>query len=463
MSSSKQRFDHAVVLGGSFAGLLAARVLADRFARVTVLERDALAGAAGHRKGTPQAHHAHALLARGARLLAERFPGFAEEVVAAGGRVADAGTGVRWLGPAGERIAQPIGGSTFQLSRPALEALVRRRVAALANVALRGAMDVTGVRFDRSERRFAAVSLRDAERPDAEIDADLIVDARGRASRIVEWLGSHGVETPPETRIEIDLTYTTRLHRAPEKARGLIVTVGGEQATRLGALLRLEGGRWMATLGGYCGDAAPRDDAGFLAFARSLASPAYAEAIEGLEPLEETRSFRTPASLRRHFERSAEPAAGLIALGDAACAFNPVFGQGMSSAAMQAECLADVLRDERAAADGHDLVRDYYARSAAAVDLPWRLAASEDFRVAGVRGKRPRAFSLQRRFGDRLRIAATRDPEVAAAFTRVGHLLAPMGSLFAPRLLARIWRASDRRGGAREVSGIAGLSGGATG
>ncbi|HEU4427580.1 MAG TPA: hypothetical protein VFT98_02405 [Myxococcota bacterium] len=455
----RQRFDHAVVLGGSFAGLLAARVLADRFACVTVLERDALAGAAGHRKGTPQAHHAHALLARGARFLEERFRGFAEEVVAAGGRVADAGTSVRWFGPAGERIARPIGAPTFQLSRPALEALVRRRVAGLANVTLRGGADVTGVRFDRSERRFAAVSLRDAEARDAEVEADFFVDALGRASRIVEWLRAHGLETPPETRIEIDLTYTTRLHRAPESARGLVVTVGGEHGTRLGALLRLEGGRWMATLGGYCGDAAPRDDAGFLAFARSLASPAYAEAIEGLEPLGETRSFRTPASLRRHFERIAEPAAGLVVLGDAACAFNPVFGQGMSSAALQAECLAETLSDARACEDERRFVRSYYARSAVAVDLPWQLAAAEDFRVPGVRGERPRAFLLQRRFAARLRVATTRDAEVAAAFTRVGHLLAPMRSLFAPRLLARIWRASGR-GVDAKTERLAGVSAG---
>jgi 2-polyprenyl-6-methoxyphenol hydroxylase-like FAD-dependent oxidoreductase len=429
-------------------------VLADRFARVTVLERDALENGAHHRKGTPQAHHAHGLLGLGARLLAERFPGFAEDVVAAGGRIADAGTGVRWLGPSGERIARPIGASTFQLSRTALEGLVRRRVAALPNVALHGGTDVTGVRFDAGARRFAAVALRDAGGRAAEISADLFVDARGRASRIVEWLRAHGQEAPPETRIAIDLTYTTKIYRAPEGARGLAVTVGGERGTRLGVLLRLEGGRWIATLGGYCGDAAPRDDAGFLAFARSLASPAFADAIEGQGPLEEPRTFRTPASIRRHFERAAAPAAGLLALGDAACAFNPIFGQGMSSAAMQAACLAETLNDARACADERRVVRSYYARSAAAVDLPWSLAAGEDFRVPGVRGARPPAFPIRCRFADRLQLATTRDAEVAAAFTRVAHLLAPMHSLFAPRLLARIWQASDRRRRARATAAI---------
>ena len=460
---SAQRFDHAVVLGGSLAGLLSARVLADHFARVTVLERDALEDAAHHRKGTPQAHHAHGLLVRGARCLAERFPGFADDVLAAGGRISDAGTGLRWLGPAGERVAGPIGAATFQLSRPALEALVRRRVAALPNVALHGAADVTGVRFDDRARRFAAVSLCDANGRAAEIAADLFVDARGRGSRIVEWLRAHQQEAPPETRIEIDLTYTTKVYRAPENARGLAVTVGGDRKTRLGVLLRLEGGRWMATLGGYCGDAAPRDDAGFRAFARASRRRPSRTRSRGSSRSRRRGSFRTPASIRRHFERTAEPAAGLIALGDAACAFNPIFGQGMSSAALQAECLAETLGDARACADERRLVRSFYARASAAVDLPWQLAAGEDFRVPGVRGERPRAFLLQRRFADRLRIATTRDAEVAAAFTRVGHLLAPMRSLFAPRLLPRIWRASDRRRVAREEAGIAGLSGGAAG
>jgi 2-polyprenyl-6-methoxyphenol hydroxylase-like FAD-dependent oxidoreductase len=454
-----QRFDHAVVLGGSMAGLLAARVLADCFARVTILERDALEHAAAHRKGTPQAHHAHGLLARGARFLAERFPGFPEQVVAAGGRVADAGTGVRWLGSDGERIAASVGAPTFQLSRPALEALVRRRVAALPNVALHGAAEVTGVRWDGGEGRFAAVSLRDSGGHASEIAADLCVDARGRASRIVEWLRAHRQETPPETRIEIDLAYTTNIYRAPENARGLAVTVGGERGTRLGVLLRLEGGRWMATLGGYCNDAAPRDDAGFRAFARSLASPAFSDAIDGLEPLEETRSFRTPASIRRHFERIAAPAPGLIALGDAACAFNPIFGQGMSSAAMQAESLAEALSDAPSCADGRRFVRSFYARSAAVVDLPWGLACGEDLRVPGVRGERPLGFSIRRCFADRLRVATTQDAEVAAAFIRVAHLLAPLRSLYAPALLARIWRASERRGPAR-AAGLAQVSAG---
>jgi 2-polyprenyl-6-methoxyphenol hydroxylase-like FAD-dependent oxidoreductase len=436
-----QRWDHAVVLGAGIAGLVAARALADRFARVSVLERDALDERDAHRKGVPQAHHAHALLARGARFLAASFPGFRDDVLAAGGRVSDAGTGVRWLTPDGERLPAPIGAETFGLSRPALEQLLRARLRRIENVSLHAGSEIRAPRYDARARRFTGVLARSEGGGDSAIEADLVVDARGRGSRVVEWLRACGEEAPPEQRIAIDLAYVTRLFRAPAQARGLVATVRG---TRLGALFLLEGDRLMATLGGYRGDAAPSPLPGFLDYARTLCTPLFAEALAGLAPLGEARAFRTPASIRRRFERVRSPAAGLIAIGDAACAFNPAFGQGMSSAALQAECLAETLRDERAAASARDFTRAFYARAARAAEAPWRLAAGEDFRVPGVTGDRPPAFALTRRFSTRLRLAATRDAAVAAQFVRVGHLLAPMSSLFAPSLLARIWRASRR-------------------
>lgn len=439
-----QRLDHAVVLGASIAGLLAARVLADRFAHVSVFERDALSAAGATRKGVPQAHHAHALLARGARFLTDHFAGFREEVLAAGGRVNDAGSGVRFLTPDGERLPEPIGAATFGLSRPALERLVRARVLALPNVSLHERSEAAGIRYDARSRRVLGVELARADAGPLRVEADLVVDARGRGSRIADWLRACGESPPPETRLRIDLVYVTRLFRAPANARGLVSTLGGARGARLGAMFVLEEGRLLATLGGYCGDAAPGDLAGFLDYARTLCTPLYADALAGLEPLDEARAFRTPASVLRHFERLAAPPAGLLALGDSLCAFNPAFGQGMSCAALQAECLAATLRDERALESGGAFVRRHYARAARAVATPWRLAAGEDFRVPGVVGERPAGFALTRRFSDRLRIAATRDPVVAAGFSRVGHLLAPMGSLFAPAMLARIWRASRR-------------------
>jgi 2-polyprenyl-6-methoxyphenol hydroxylase-like FAD-dependent oxidoreductase len=348
----------------------------------------------------------------------------------------------------GERIAAPVGVETFRLSRPALEDLVRARLRAMRRVSLIGGADVRGALYDRSERRFCGAAWTNADGASCEATADLVVDARGRGSRVAEWLRAHGERPPAEERIEIGLSYVTRIFRADPSPRGLIVGIGGPAGTRIGAAFPLEGGRLMATLGGYCGDAAPRDSAGFLGFARTLASPELAATIEPLEPLDEARVFQTPASIRRHFERDAAPPAGLIVLGDALCAFNPVFGQGMSSAAMQAEGLAATLEDPAAARSGSAFAWSYYARASRAVDLPWQLAAGQDFRVPGVRGVPPAGLSLRRRFGDRLELAATRDAEVAAAMTRVAHLLAPMSSLFAPRSLARILTASRTPRGA---------------
>ena len=307
---------HAVVVGGSMAGLLAARVLADRFERVTVVERDRFPDGFENRKGVPQASHAHALLPRGFMIMARLFPGLAEELVSDGAIASDIPAESRRYQRGGYRVRFNIGRKSLLMSRPFLEGHIRRRVRELPNVTLLEERAVTGLLSDRAEGRVRGVTVkrRGGGAAEQRLDADLVVDASGRGSRAAAWLEEMGYERPSEERIEIGVGYTTRVYRSrPDDLSGtkLVIiepTPGRERC--IGAMFRMEDERWIVTLGGWLGERAPADEAGFVEFARNLPAPDIYEVIKDAEPLGEAAKYNFPANLRRRYERlSASPQA----------------------------------------------------------------------------------------------------------------------------------------------------------
>ena len=271
----------AVVMGASIGGLCAARVLAERFERVLVLERDPLPEAPGPRRGTPQVRHAHALLVGGAQRLEGWFPGLAAELLADGALPCDRSRQVHWYQAGGLRQApRPARADAGTLcSRPLLEHRLRRRVSSLPPVTLRqGAAD--GLVLAAGGRTVAGVRLENGD----EVPAELVVDATGRAACSLRWLEALGFETPPRSEVRIDMGYATRILRprpwgGPDWLIGVVVDE--PTAARMGVAFAFEGPRWMVTLAGFHGDHAPTDDDGWLAFARSLPDPAIAELIAG--------------------------------------------------------------------------------------------------------------------------------------------------------------------------------------
>jgi hypothetical protein len=299
------------------AGLLAARVLADHFAQVSVIERDHFPADPTYRAGVPQARHVHGLLVRGYQVLEELFPGLDGDLAAAEAPLLDWTADMAMLGLAGWSVRYRSGLVSRFASRPLLDGLIRRHLLArYANVRLLDDHQVVGLLPGEQNTAVAGVRVR-ARRPpvgaaERNIAADFVVDASGRSSRAPAWLATLGYEPAQETTINAFLGYASRWYQRPpgrhDRWRGLLIGARAPDATRAGVLLPIEGERWIVTLAGLGGDYPPTDgDAAFLDFARSLRSPQLYEAIRDAEPL--TPSTGTGA-LRTAYATTSGCAAG---------------------------------------------------------------------------------------------------------------------------------------------------------
>ncbi len=449
--------NHAVVLGASMAGLLAARVLADAYDRVTVVERDVLPHGEANRRGVPQGRHLHLLHARGRELLDELFPGFTEQAVQAGAEVGDA-LGATRLQLSGHRLRQAdIGLPGLAASRPFLEGHVRQRVKTLPSVHFEEGCDVLGLVTDSERRRATGVRIahRDEDGPERTVSADLIVDATGRGSRTPIWLEQLGYQRPEEDRVEIGLGYATRCYRLRAGALGDDLGIGTgpiPDNPRAGIVAPVEGGRHIVTLAGILGDHPPLDPAGFDAFAASICFPDIAEALVGATPLDDPVGFRFPASVRHRYERLRRFPAGLLVIGDAVCSFNPIYGQGMTVAAMEAATLRDLLCSGSPPAP-----RRYFRRIAKMIDTPWDITVGADLAFPGVPGRRTAKVRIVNAYVPRLHAAASTDSSLGRAFIRVlGMVDRPEGLLRPDRVLRVLW--AHLRGAPAPASGPAARS-----
>src|SRR5215472_8868271 len=323
--------DRAAVLGASMAGLLAARVLAGSYRRVTIVERDLLPEAGSQRKGVPQGRHAHALLPRGAQILGELFPGLLAGLAAGGVPVLRSPREFRFV-LGGHLLSQggEPGEPVYAQSRPYLEHQVRGRVRALPGVTIRDRCAVAGLVTTPARDRVVGARVLPEGGGDQILAADLVVDATGRGGRTPAWLTELGYDPPAEERIDVDVKYASRYLRLPAGALGeekLILI--GTQTTRptAMALFAQEDNQWILTLAGYAGHHPPTDPDGFLAFAQTLAPAHVIAAIASAQPLSDIRAHRFPANLRRRYERLRRFPAGCWSSGTRSAASTPSTGK----------------------------------------------------------------------------------------------------------------------------------------
>lgn len=449
-SRSQSSRKRAIVIGGSIAGLLAARVLSDFYENVTIIERDRLPLGSEHRRGTPHGRHSHAILAGGLSVIEELFPGISKELVESGAVSADPLNDGSWFFEGGDLSRAPAGITSLLLSRPFLEAAIRQRIREMEQITIldgRSVRDlialngrVTGVHTD-----FGTLS------------ADLVIDTSGRGSKSSQWLNSLGFASPRQEEVEVRLAYTTRIFRRRSDHLGgdsFAVIPPTPDGKRGGVALAQEHDRWTVTLFGHFGQQAPEGLDGFREYARSLPAPHVYNVVRDAEPIGDAVFMRFPASSRRRFEELDRFPDGYLVFGDAICSFNPIYGQGMSVAALQAAELGQALEN-----GDKNLARRFFKQAAKVIDNPWNIAVGGDLKMPETPGPRALGVRLINWYIGKLHKCAHRDPAVAAAFIRVAQLIDTPSALMQPRMAWRVltntlrnWLSLPEPAGAREVT-----------
>jgi 2-polyprenyl-6-methoxyphenol hydroxylase-like FAD-dependent oxidoreductase len=442
--------DNAIVLGASMGGLLAARVLADFYRTVTVVERDVLPDDPVNRRGVPQGRQPHAVLARCAQILEELFPGFLDELVAGGVPVwNDGDLSKYWASFGGHRLVRPAALPNpqsvvnYHPSRPFLEWNVRRRVRALANVTIFDGHDVLSLTSTPERDRVAGARVvRRACGTESTLTADLVVDATGRGSRTPVFLDEMGYGRPPEDELTIHLTYASQPVRIPPGTlhENLIFIAPEPSRPTLFAIFAAENDTGLVGVGTLGGVEPPTRRAELLDFAAGFA-PAHAlAAARAAEPLDEVAQYRIPSNRWRRYDKMPRTPQGLLVFGDAICSFNPVYGQGMTVAASEALILRDCLRR----GDGN-LPRRFFRTSAKKIRVAWQIAVRSDLALPQVEGPRSLTTRITNAYLDRVLAAAETDPAVTQQFLRLIGMIDAPSRLLRPSLMFRVARANRRR------------------
>lgn len=435
-------FGHAVVIGGSVAGLLCARVLSDHFARVTVLERDPRPDGPEPRKGAPQMRHVHALLDAASRGMDELFPGLIEELRGAGAVMMDAASGAtcqygRW------KPRFKIGFDFVMCSRPLIEWHLRKRVETLPNVTIRYEHVAEDLILDQARERIAGVRVKGAEGEES-LSADLVLDAAGRGSRVPRWLDALGYGRPEEQEVGVDLAYVTCLFERPRDFRGgwpALVVSSRPPGKRGCFILEVEGGRWLASMTGLFGDHCPTDPEGFLRFARSMPVPDAYEALKDATPLTAPALLKIPSSRWYHYESMKRFPEGLLLVGDSVCALNPIYGQGITVSVQAAKELQTTLaRSAREGGGLRGLSMAFQKRLATLVGMAWTLSTTMDLRSPEATGKRPPGIGAVQWIFANLMDVTSDDEKACRIFYEMMHMRRGPEAFFHPDLLIPLLR-----------------------
>ena len=439
--ASQNQRTHAVVIGCSLAGLFAARILSDHFGRVTVLERDPVNDRPESRKGQPQTRHLHGLLNQGFRIIKDLFPDLEQELAKGGATISDMGEAIRWYHFDGYKRQFTSGLEAVSVSRVFLEWQVRRYVMALPNVKIQSPCTVCSLEMDDAKTRIVGIKVTNGNdgADNTAIEADLVIDAGGRGSSAGKWLEQLGFERPHEDVVKIGVGYATRLYRRKPNdlpgAKLVMISPTPPKQKRMCFLFPVEEDRWIVAAGGWLGDHPPTDEEGYLEFIRGLPASDIYNVISGAEPLSDVFTYKFPSSLRRRYERLTRFPERYLVLGDAVASFNPIYGQGMTSAARQAKELDALLRQQQTLTG---LWRPFFQRIAKVVDIPWQMAAGEDFRYPETVGKKPPMTDFINAYLSKVHRATQHDTVVYSQFLKVMNLMAPPTSLMHPKIVWRV-------------------------
>ena len=442
----------AIVIGAGIAGLINAKILSKHFKEVIVLEKDTVSEACQpeHRKGLPQAHHQHILLMKGRELFEEIFPGFDNELASMGAPELSYSNDIALYVGHGKLPRFP----SFLKVRPSrriwIDALVRKRVASLPNIVIKSNIHVKHLNFDQNENRVTGVIYSEIHQDDASSDtshiqlkADLVIDCSGRGSRITKWLKELGFKDVESTVIDPKLGYASCLLKIPENysgVRGIEVAPHAPDNPRAAGLWEVEKGTWLLTLIGMAGEYPPKDIEGFKAFSDSLPTTAISEVLNEAEQISQIQSFRGTQNIWRHYEKMPSYPNGLLVLGDALCAFNPLHGQGLTLIARSAQLLDQQLQQGKKTHYSSKWSQSNYRKLNRVFLSAWMFAISEDMRWPETIGRKVDwKLKLAYRFTDKLLATSQNSKYVTQACLAVANMVRSPVSLIKPGILLRMF------------------------
>lgn len=437
---------HAIVIGASIAGLTSAFVLARHFERVTLIERDSLGEGAVFRKGVPQARHAHGLTSQGALALESLFPGIGHELEQAGASVFDHGESIStWVST--EYIPFSRVGLRMQVcTRPLLETCIRQRVMNIAGI---GCLDGhEAVQLQMTGPRISGVHVRACPAPHTTaprlLPADWVVDASGRFSHMPQWLEQLGYEPPENNVVDAGVVYASCTFKTPSPAWRVLYHLSNVPDQPRGAYaLRTERDEWLVTLYGAAGDKPGLQESEFRAFAASLGNPDLNTLLLNAKSVSSVTRYARTENQRRAYARMCRWPEHLVVIGDAACAFNPIYGQGMTLAVKQAILLGDIIGQSLTSSG---VARQFQAKQEKLTAWPWRLAISDDllWQAKVQQRKGPLLATLFHGYKTLLYRAVLRDPFLYQLLLGVFHQVHHPLCMFHPQVLIRVLKQLNR-------------------
>ena len=425
--------EKAIVIGGSIAGLLTARVLSDYFKEVILIEKDNRIDDGQIRIGTPQANHIHVLLAKGREILQDFFPELEGDLMKKGANKIDFLNDVRYRLPSGWAPKFNSGIITFTCTRTLLENTIRHQIQKISKIKIEQGKQITSLVLKKSNK----ISLKTKE--GKEIHGDLIVDCTGRNTKTPSWLENIGFPKPRETKIDSFVRYSTRRYTPPKKDRKwkmLVILNNPIVNPRIGGIYPIEDGKWLVGLYSIGKNYPPTDEKGFLEFAQHLESRELYDALKDAVPDSEIYGYTVQGSRKYHYEEMKQWPDNFIVLGDAVSIFNPYYGQGMTSAALGAKALDDMLKDNKME---NDFTRKFQKKLATTVSLPWILGTSEDLRWPTTVGKRPNAITrMVQNHAQKVLLLSPKSKLAAKSFQQMMHMIKSPAIIFHPVILLQL-------------------------
>lgn len=440
VSTPQREAGQAIVIGGSIAGLLAARALADVFQEIIIVEADDPPDGLKPRNKTPQSHHSHILLERGQKILERLFPGIIQELIQNGSIVTDFTNDLDWFHFGEWKKRFPSGIKGVQQTRPFLERHIRHRVNLVPNVTFQYRSRVTGLILSDDQNHVQGVKVQsESARHDEVIMADLVVEAGGAGSQTLKWLIA---EKDSSERVHIDLFYATRFYKTEWVDRGwtnLMISAQLPEHPYAGVVIPFEDQKIGVTLGGYLKEP-PKTEEDFERIAKMLPQPHIYDFIKRAAPISEMKIYRIPSQSRKQKNIMSKLPGRFIMIGDSYCRFDPLYGQGMTVAAMEAELLREELGRLSAGEPLDTIIKNYWTKLPKLTNDPWDMAIIEAFRHPGIKGTRPIGIGLKQWLTRKIYKTSANDHSVYLQLAQVMNLTRPSSIFFLPSTLWKLFR-----------------------